>query len=166
MPPDVNRFGLKRAIPTDVAKAVRRRCGFGCVVCGSAIYDYDHFDPEFKDATTHNPSGIILLCPNHHREKWGVLSRKTLEQWAKVPFCKSSDFSHLAMDIDNLTVTIGPVTSKHCMTALEVGSTFYLDKISFGSVVHTWIPVSAQPPFTPPFCGVICRCFDRLRKAS
>lgn len=64
-----NKHGLSRDIPADASAAVRRRCGFGCVVCGAALYDYDHFAPEFKDARMHDPGGIALLCPNHHRAK-------------------------------------------------------------------------------------------------
>lgn len=31
--------------------------------------EYDHFDPEFADARTHDATRIALLCPTHHREK-------------------------------------------------------------------------------------------------
>ena len=120
MPSEKNRFGLSRHVPEHVAKTVRKHCGFGCVNCGSAIYDYEHFDPEFKDAAIHNPDGITLLCPTCHRKKGSLLSRKTLVKAASSPYCKMSGFSHTDMDIDNLTVNIGPFTANQCLIPLEV----------------------------------------------
>ncbi len=61
-----NRFGVPRPIPPDVKRQVRQRCGYGCVICAKAPYDYDHFDPEFADAQSHDPKGITLLCAEHH----------------------------------------------------------------------------------------------------
>ncbi len=142
---DVNRFGLKRRIPPDVARAVRKRCGFGCVVCGSALYDYDHFSPEFKDAPGHDPLGVILLCPNHHRAKGGFVSRATLERCANAPFCKAQGFSHTAMDIGNLTISIGPYVAYRCRTALEVNSMFGVDRIGFRGAVLGWLPIVEMP---------------------
>lgn len=64
-----NKYKLSRTIPAEVKRKVRQRCGFGCVVCGSAIYDYEHFNPEFNEAREHNPDGIALLCPTDHARK-------------------------------------------------------------------------------------------------
>jgi hypothetical protein len=64
-----NRHGLSRSIPNEIKRSVRQRCGFGCVVCGASIYEYDHYDPEFADAHEHSLDGITLLCPTHHAEK-------------------------------------------------------------------------------------------------
>lgn len=72
----VNRFGLSRTIPPDVKLQVRKACGFGCVICGTGIVDYEHVDPEFKDAKTHDPKCIALLCPGCH----AMVTRK---QWSK-----------------------------------------------------------------------------------
>ena len=65
----VNKHGQSRYIPSEIRRQVRKRCGFGCVVCGAALYDYDHFDPEFNEAKEHAIDGIALLCPSHHRAK-------------------------------------------------------------------------------------------------
>lgn len=72
----INRFGLTRTIPASVKLAVRRACGFGCVICGGGIVDYEHVNPEFKDARSHDPAGIALLCPSCH----AMVTRK---QWSK-----------------------------------------------------------------------------------
>ncbi|GAH43227.1 unnamed protein product, partial [marine sediment metagenome] len=51
-----NQYGLSRYIPLEIKRAVRQKCGFGCVVCGSTIYQYHHFDPPFNEAKQHNPN--------------------------------------------------------------------------------------------------------------
>jgi hypothetical protein len=48
-------------------RAVRQRVGFGCVMCGSPIYDYEHV--HGYTVTGHVEDAITLLCPMHHREK-------------------------------------------------------------------------------------------------
>ena len=60
--PTMNRFGLGRDIPGTTKRIVRQRCGFGCVVCGAAFYQYEHVDPAFADARVHDPEKICLLC--------------------------------------------------------------------------------------------------------
>jgi hypothetical protein len=61
-----NRFGLSRDIPRGIKREVRRRSGFGCVICGCAIFEYEHVDPPFSEAKQHDPSGITLLCGQCH----------------------------------------------------------------------------------------------------
>lgn len=72
----MNQYGLARHIPIEVKRAVRQRCRFGCVVCGLGVYDYEHIDPEFKDAKDHDPNQIALLCPSCH-------AKVTRGQWSK-----------------------------------------------------------------------------------
>lgn len=62
----VNRFGLSRDIPARVKRAVRQNSRFGCVLCRSAVYTYEHIDPLFIDAERHDPNRIALLCPTCH----------------------------------------------------------------------------------------------------
>lgn len=64
----LNRPPIREA----VKRAVRKKCGFGCVICGLPIYDYEHFE-EFSDTQEHNEENLFLLCPNHHREKTNKL---------------------------------------------------------------------------------------------
>lgn len=76
-----NKHGLSRTIPEPVKRLVRQKCKFGCVVCRSAFYQYDHFDPEFKDANSHTPEGICCLCPTCHQEVTsGRLSRALIKR--------------------------------------------------------------------------------------
>src|SRR5215212_1257003 len=68
-----NRHGLSRDIPDGVQLTVRRNSRFGCVICRTAVTDYEHIDPPFADASVHDPDKICLLCPTHHRH---VTSRR------------------------------------------------------------------------------------------
>jgi hypothetical protein len=63
-----HRYRLSRTIPEEVRLKVRQDCGFGCVICGCAIYEYHHFEPEFSQAKTHDPAGITLLCGQCHAQ--------------------------------------------------------------------------------------------------
>lgn len=55
-------------IPQPVKRAVRQRCGFGCVICGLPLYEYDHLI-AFAEVGEHDPQNLVLLCDSHHREK-------------------------------------------------------------------------------------------------
>ena len=66
-------------IPESVKRLVRYRCGFGCVICGSPLVDYDHID-GWAETGEHEPRRITLLCPSHHAEKTrGLLDKKAVE---------------------------------------------------------------------------------------
>ena len=83
---DRNRFGLSRDIPAAISKQVRRRCKFGCVVCGLAIRTYEHIDPPFSDARVHDPTKITLLCGHHQLESSkGLLSKKSIQEFDANP---------------------------------------------------------------------------------
>lgn len=98
----VNRYGLSRDIPDDIRRRVRQRDGFGCVICGRGIYKYDHFDPDYSEATAHRASGIILLCSACHDKKTkGLLSRETIAAAVANPRCKQTGFSFEAFDVGN-----------------------------------------------------------------
>ncbi len=47
---------------------MRQRCGFGCVICGFPLYEYDHIIGWAK-VHRHDVAEIALLCDQHHREK-------------------------------------------------------------------------------------------------
>lgn len=67
-------------------REVRQRCGFGCVICGRPIYEYDHILGWAK-AKRHVASEITLLCDNHHREKTaGFLPNERVIEADKSPF--------------------------------------------------------------------------------
>lgn len=71
-----NQYGLSRIIPAAVAREIRQRSKFGCVICRGAICQYEHIDPEFKDATQHTAENICLMCGSCHGKVTGG-------QWSK-----------------------------------------------------------------------------------
>ncbi|TDR46757.1 hypothetical protein DFR29_103293 [Tahibacter aquaticus] len=90
-----NRHGLPRSIPEPRKRLVRQRCGFGCVVCGSAVIQYHHFSPAFSEAKDHDPEGITLLCGTHHQEVGNWLSDQDVIKHNAAPYCQSKDAHRL-----------------------------------------------------------------------
>lgn len=64
-----------RNIPLPIQREVRQRCGFGCVICGMPLYEYEHME-EWAEVKRHVADEITLLCDQHHREKTGGLLPK------------------------------------------------------------------------------------------
>lgn len=61
-------FPKRPAIPSDMKREVRRRCGFGCVICGLPLYEYEHME-EWAIVRRHQADELTLLCDRHHKEK-------------------------------------------------------------------------------------------------
>jgi hypothetical protein len=121
-----NRFGLKRYIPNSVKQEVRKRCGFGCVRCGLGFYDYEHFDPDFKDAKEHNASGITLLCMQcNQKRSRGILSRETVVLANSNPRCLQEGFTCESFDFDSspIKVTFAGVTFIDCKCLIMINNT-------------------------------------------
>jgi hypothetical protein len=89
-----NKNGLGRNIPAATKLEVRKRCGFGCVRCGLGFYDYEHFAPDFKDATKHDSAGITLLCMQCNQKRArGQLAAETVAQANASPRCLQVGFA-------------------------------------------------------------------------
>lgn len=72
-----NRTG--RTIPEPVRRLVRKKCGFGCVICGCPIYNYDHIE-EFSVVKEHDPENIALLCPTCHMKKGKLITKDMIRK--------------------------------------------------------------------------------------
>jgi hypothetical protein len=57
-----------RNIPLPIQRGIRQRCGFGCVICGLPLYEYEHME-GWANVKRHLPEEITLLCDKHHKEK-------------------------------------------------------------------------------------------------
>lgn len=102
-----NKYGLSRYISSDVRRKVRQRCGFGCVICGNAVFQYEHIDPPFSDATTHDPDKIALLCGRcHDKVTRQILSKETVLQHLARPKALESGYSREVFDITSSVPTI------------------------------------------------------------
>lgn len=105
-----NQQGLRRSDLTEAVKRqVRQECYFGCVICGGWPYTYEHFDPPFVDAATHDPAGMALLCSNHQTDTTGRrLSKARIGAAREAPFNRGRDViwtSHLGPG--ELTLVVG-----------------------------------------------------------
>jgi hypothetical protein len=58
----------ERNIPAEIKRQVRQRTGFGCVMCGNPIVQYDHMTP-WATVLEHSADNITTLCPKHHDDK-------------------------------------------------------------------------------------------------
>jgi hypothetical protein len=109
----LNKHGLSRHIPAPIRREVRVRSKFGCVVCRSAICDYEHIDPEFSEASNHDPSCICLLCGHcHDKVTRGQLSKATvLNRYRQVQSSEKVKRPFDDFDLNgDLTVRLGSCT--------------------------------------------------------
>lgn len=75
-----------RNIPLPMQREIRQRCGFGCVICGLPLYEYEHMN-EWAQVQRHVASEITLLCDQHHREKTGgLLPKEVVREADAKPF--------------------------------------------------------------------------------
>jgi len=75
-----------RNIPLPMQREIRQRCGFGCVICGLPLYEYEHMN-EWAQVQSHVASEITLLCDRHHREKTGgLLPKEVVREADAKPF--------------------------------------------------------------------------------
>lgn len=122
-----NRLGLGRTIGEAVRREVRRRCGFGCVICGNAIVTYEHFAPPYKDATRHDPNGITLLCGGHQLESSkGLLSKETIAEANANPVCKKLGYANHMLDLGGVkpALLLGGANVTECAPAIEIDGEF------------------------------------------
>ena len=95
-----NIFGLDRYMPEDIKRQIRQECGFGCVICGLAVVQYEHIDPSFSEATSHDPKKIALLCGNcHDRVSRGIWSKERVIAARKTPITFKHGLTKDAFDL-------------------------------------------------------------------
>ena len=112
-------------------REIRQRCGFGCVVCGLPLYDYDHLR-GWANVHDHVASEITPLCDRHHREKGaGLLTAAAVETANQNPHNLRGGVSKpydLHYSGDECEVTIG-------------GNSFSATNAEYGTVL---LPVSVH----------------------
>ncbi len=118
-----NKYGLPRYVPEPVRLEIRRRCGFGCVVCGLGLFDYEHFDPEFSKAKVHDPNGMTLLCMQCNQKKArGHLSFEAVKRANDDPAALKIGFAHEWIDVStgDLTIVVAGVEFRNCERLIMV----------------------------------------------
>lgn len=79
---------ISRDIPEAIKRSVRQRCGFGCVICGHPIVEYDHID-DYSKNKRHDLGNLTLLCRNHHGDKTHKrIPIETLRYYNNNPYVK------------------------------------------------------------------------------
>jgi hypothetical protein len=119
---NVNSHGLSRNIPSEVKREIRKRCGFGCVICGSAIYIYEHVDPLFKDAKEHDPCKMALLCGScHDKVTDGIWSKEKVKRALENPIGLSKGFSYGDFDIgfEHPEIVLGDIRIANTYNIIE-----------------------------------------------
>lgn len=100
MKKSTNKFGLSRYIPAGDKRKVRKRCGYGCVICGMGIYTYEHIDPPFSEAKEHNPKKITLLCGSCQlKVTKGIWSKDKVKGANSNPKCLQKGYTNDLFDI-------------------------------------------------------------------
>lgn len=73
------------AISEEIKREVRKRCGFGCIICGLPIYHYEHME-DYVINPVHEAENITLLCPTHHQQKTsGQMTTEMIQRYNKHP---------------------------------------------------------------------------------
>lgn len=121
-----NQYGLTRNIDSETKRKIRQECGFGCISCGSAIYQFEHIIPEFKDAKSHEVENIGLLCGScHDKVTRGIWSKKSIQQFRKNPYTlrtKSSRFEYLIAPNSKLIIRIGQISFSKTSVVIVIDS--------------------------------------------
>ena len=118
-----NKHGLSRDIPSEIKRSIRQNCGFGCVICGAGIIQYEHVDPEFHEAKNHDPQKMTLLCPQcHAKVTTGFWSKEKVKRAMREPLCLSQGFCREFFDIGHghPTLRFGGVLLKNCPIPVQV----------------------------------------------
>lgn len=119
----INKYGLSRTIPSSIKREIRKRSGFGCVICGFAWYDYEHFNPDYKDASKHNSDGMTLLCMQcNQKRRRGVLSAATVSLANKNPKCLQEGYSFEQFDLasNDLDISIAGTHYLNCENLIQI----------------------------------------------
>ena len=81
-------------ISAHLKRKVRKRCAFGCVICGLPLYTYEHMK-GYALVKRHVDREMTLLCDKHQRERTnGLLPLSMVEQANRNPYNKRTGVSH------------------------------------------------------------------------
>lgn len=60
----------RTSIPADVTRSLRAEVGYLCPApgCNSPYLTWHHFNPPYREGQSHEPTGIVALCLQHHKE--------------------------------------------------------------------------------------------------
>lgn len=132
---NINKHGLKRSDLKPAQKTViRQNSKFGCVICRCAIYTYEHIDPPFTEAKSHDPEKMCLLCPIHQQmSTGGSLSKQRIQsEYEKIKNASYEDIKRPSnqgfFDLYGRTfnIKIGPTTFTNINSIINIDGENYL----------------------------------------
>ncbi len=80
---------VSRTPPKKIIEKLLKEVNFGCPIpgCGSPFLTIHHFDPPWSQKHSHNPDGMIALCPEHHNmADIGIYTKEQLRYFKKHPY--------------------------------------------------------------------------------
>ncbi|MCE6987472.1 HNH endonuclease [Dyadobacter sp. CY323] len=133
-------------IPTDVARQVRQECYFGCVLCGSPVFHYDHIE-EYAVVKEHKVENLALLCASHHNDKsTKKLSSERVKEARENPYNKDrlATAGHKLVDNRSIEIILG---TNHAISPLRADGEFcavYVNGYSYLKIVseNGWLSLS------------------------
>ena len=151
---NINKYGLSRDISDPIMREVRQRDGFGCVLCGKGIYEYEHVDPPFAEARAHEADKITLLCPGcHHKVTTGMLSKEAVKEGMKNPLAKQQGFSNEWFDYGKTVPDL--IIGSNVLKPRDPKSVFFAPVVVYGEPIimikraeNTGEPVRITANFT------------------
>jgi hypothetical protein len=122
MATDRNEHDLPRYIEADKRRYLRQEAGFGCVKCGYAFCEYEHIDPEFKDAKEHDVTKMAYLCKRCHGDVTaGRASKESVWKAKAAPFCIRSGKPGCGMlEFGSLNSAVGSLMFFECRVILKI----------------------------------------------
>lgn len=137
-----NQYGLGRYIPSEIRRALRKEAGYGCVICGEIVIQYEHIQPEFKDAFEHDPNKMTILCSQcHYKVTQGLIAKESVWQAKKNPRIKNIGAAKSELFLRNvkaLKVRIGDTVFINAKSIIEID-----DKV----ILQILPPESIEAPF-------------------
>jgi hypothetical protein len=86
-------------IPYEIKREVRQRCGFGCVICGSPLYEYEHME-GWAVVHRHVAEEITLLCDKHHSERTkGLLPKEDVVKANNNPYNNVREYHRIIVTL-------------------------------------------------------------------
>ena len=112
------------AISEEMKRIVRQECCFGCVICGSPLFQYDHM-VGYAEIPEHTVENLVLLCGQCHPDKtYGRISLDSVRKARSKPFNSGrlSTSGHRLTPNDSIKVLLG---SNESVAALSNDNNIY-----------------------------------------
>ena len=120
-------------ISKPMEREIRRRCGFGCVMCGNPLYEYHHMK-DWSMTHEHVTDDITLLCNMHHTEATNnLVTKEMVEQANRMPHNLKKGVStpyYLHFSGNDGTIIVGSLSFKTNLIANHFFSAVLVDMIS------------------------------------